>query len=68
VASLLTLSSDGELALSILEPEGPRVRARQPVLSGRVWTAPALVDGVLYARDDRRLVALELGRRAGRGE
>ncbi len=63
-SNLVTLSTSGTLALSKLDGGALQVAARHELLSGRVWAAPALADGVLYARDDRRLIALDLRARS----
>jgi outer membrane protein assembly factor BamB len=55
------LDEDGALGLARPSPEGLEVLARAEVLSSRAWTVPTLVGTVLYARDRKNIVALELG-------
>jgi outer membrane protein assembly factor BamB len=62
---LLVLDEDGVLALLEVGAGEPRVLARTQLFEARSWTVPTLVDGVLYARDRREMVALDL--RGGRG-
>ena len=61
---LLILDEDGVLALASLAEDGPVIHARARVLSSLTWAVPALVGTTLYARDQRQLVALDLGARA----
>ena len=59
---LLDLGEEGELRL--LEASGDEVSILAETttpLERHAWTAPALVDGVLYLRDRRKIAALQLG-------
>jgi outer membrane protein assembly factor BamB len=58
---LLALGDAGTLVLVQATPEAYRERARAQPFSGRTWTAPALSGGRLYLRDEKELVALEVG-------
>jgi outer membrane protein assembly factor BamB len=57
---LIVLDEDGQLALVRLSRQGMTVLARAPVLEHLAWTPPTLVGTVLYARDQRTIVALDL--------
>lgn len=57
---LLILRESGELLLAPASPDGFRIAGRTRILSGETRAYPALADGVLLARDDRRLVAVDL--------
>jgi len=59
---LLVLSDAGTLVLVEATAEAYRERARAQPFTGRTWTAPALSGGRLYLRDEKELVALEVGR------
>jgi len=60
---LLILRERGELILAAATPESFRPRARARILGGIVRAYPALAGGVLYARNQRELVAVELPQR-----
>jgi hypothetical protein len=59
---LLILRERGELILADATPEAFRPLARAQILNGIVRAYPALASGVLYARSEREMVAVELGR------
>ncbi|MCA9060849.1 MAG: PQQ-binding-like beta-propeller repeat protein, partial [Planctomycetaceae bacterium] len=60
---LVILSDRGELVIAAAEPDGFREMARSPILSGRCWTVPVLLNGRVYARNARgTLVCVELPR------
>ena len=59
---LVALDEDGTLGLVTVSPQGLEVEARAEIFSGRSWTAPTLVGARLYARDRKKMVALDLGR------
>lgn len=50
---LLILSERGELVIAEASPEEFLLGTRVQILGGRCWTPPALVNGVLYARNAR---------------
>ena len=57
----IALGERGDLALLRLGPEGhEELRHVQGALDWPSWTPPSLSDGILYLRDERRLVALDL--------
>jgi outer membrane protein assembly factor BamB len=58
---LILLDDEGTLTLASPAPGGLEVHAEAPVLSSPALTPPTLLGTVLYARDQRRIVALELG-------
>ena len=57
---LIVLSEGGELVLVEPTPAGYREKARAKVLAGPVRAAPALAGGLLYARDNGKLVCWDL--------
>jgi outer membrane protein assembly factor BamB len=57
---LLMLDDRGGLALLDPDPSGYKELARSKVC-GNTWAHPALANGLLYLRDDDRLVCLKLG-------
>jgi hypothetical protein len=59
---LIVLDEDGNLGLVTMSPQGLEVQARAEIFSGRSWTAPSLVGTRLYARDRKKMVALDLAR------
>lgn len=59
--SLLVLSDDCELQLGAVDRDGLVVKARHDLdLDGTCFAVPSLVGRRLFARDDRRLVAVDL--------
>jgi outer membrane protein assembly factor BamB len=57
---LILLTEDGDLVLADCSPAAYHERARASVLTGPVRALPALSDGRLYARDNRKLVCWDL--------
>jgi outer membrane protein assembly factor BamB len=58
---LITLEETGELVVAQATPEAFRPLAQAKILSGRCWSAPALANGRLYARNSLGdLVCLDL--------
>jgi outer membrane protein assembly factor BamB len=62
---LIILDEEGNLALATTTPEGLQVHSRAKVLEEKSWTVPTLVGTRLYLRDNRTIMALELGRSTG---
>jgi outer membrane protein assembly factor BamB len=60
---LLILDENGMLVLARPGPGGLGVLAKAQVLNNRSWTAPTLSGTTLYVRDQKEIVALELGHR-----
>ena len=60
---ILLVDEDGEVALASVTRDGLEVHARHTVLTANAWTPPTLVGDVLYLRDRRNVVALDLGSR-----
>lgn len=58
--SLLVLSDDGELQQWRATPDEPEILNRAQILGAVARAAPAFSDGTLYARDSKRLVAVEI--------
>ena len=59
---LVILRESGELILAGASPDAFRVLARAQVLPATVRAFPAIADGLLYARNDKTLVCLDLRR------
>jgi outer membrane protein assembly factor BamB len=59
---LVILREGGELLLASASPDAFRVLARAQVLPATVRAFPAIADGLLYARNDKTLVCLDLRR------
>ena len=57
---LLVLRERGELVLAPASPDGFTPIARAQILPGTVRAYPALSDGVLFARNETTLIALDL--------
>ena len=57
---LLVLDEDGVLALIEVDREGLEVLGEAQVFDGRAWTAPTLLGTRVFARDRKKIVALEL--------
>ncbi len=58
---LIILDEDGVLAIATADPEGLTVHSRHQLLGQVSWTAPTIVGTTMYARDQRTLVAVDLG-------
>jgi len=58
--TLLLLREDGELVAAPADPAAFKPSARAQVLAATTRAYPALSDGVLFARDEKTLVALRL--------
>jgi outer membrane protein assembly factor BamB len=59
---LILLDDDGKLTLATPGRDGLDVHAEARILSSPALTPPTVVGTVLYARDQREIVALSLGR------
>jgi outer membrane protein assembly factor BamB len=57
---LLALTEYGELVLIETSPKELIEKARLKVLSGRCWNNFAVVDGIIYLRNDREMTAFDL--------
>jgi outer membrane protein assembly factor BamB len=57
---LLAVRETGELVRFAADPAGFKEQTRAKVLDGTVRAAPALADGRLYVRDEKRLVCVKL--------
>ncbi len=57
---LVVLGEDGTLHLVRADREGFEVLGEREILGSRAWTVPTLVGTRLYARDMRKILALEL--------
>ncbi|MCB1035027.1 MAG: hypothetical protein KDD47_14465, partial [Acidobacteria bacterium] len=54
------LREDGDLFLLPATAEGFKVRTQTRILDATVRAYPALADGILYARDERKLIAADM--------
>jgi len=52
---------DFKLALVEATPAGYREKGSVNVLDGKCWTVPTLAGGRLYLRNEKQLVALDVG-------
>jgi hypothetical protein len=59
---LVILRENGELVLAAATPEAFRPLARAQILPATVRAMPALADGLLYARNERTLICIDLRR------
>jgi hypothetical protein len=59
---IILVDESGHVAMVRVSPEGPKVLCTAQVLESIAWTVPTLVDGVLYVRDRKRIVALDLAK------
>ena len=57
---IIIADEDGEIAVASVSQQGLDVHARKAILTENAWTPPTLVDGRLYLRDRREIVALDL--------
>jgi len=64
---LLILDENGMLSIASASPEELVVHSTADILGGRAWTVPSVVGTTLYARDNSRIVAIDLGRHAQGG-
>ncbi|MBI5863808.1 MAG: PQQ-binding-like beta-propeller repeat protein [Planctomycetes bacterium] len=58
---LIILDEEGNLALATADDKGVNVISRCKPLEEKAWTVPTLVGKTLYLRDNRRILALDLG-------
>lgn len=56
------VDEDGNVALATVSPDGLQIHSKVPLLSHIAWTAPSLVGNILYVRDRKNLMALDIGR------
>ncbi len=61
---LLLLDEKGRLSLVTVSPMGLTVRGTADVLEKPAWTPPTLVDGRAYLRDTKKLIVLDVSKRA----
>jgi outer membrane protein assembly factor BamB len=57
---LVVLGEMGHLALLEASPDGYKALAEGRPLQGRCWSMPALADGLLYIRDQARVLCFDL--------
>jgi len=58
---LIILDEDGNLALAVPSPEKLDVKSKAKLLKKPAWTVPTLVGQTLYMRDNKVIMALDLG-------
>ncbi len=56
----IILDEDGKLTLANLNPEGYEAISQVQLLKKVAWTPPSLVNGTLYIRDRKKILALDL--------
>jgi len=56
----IILDEDGTLGLASPSPSGLMVHSQAEILTSRSWTVPTLIDTVLYLRDRKTIMALQL--------
>jgi hypothetical protein len=56
----ILLDAGGKLALARLSPQGIEVLSTATIAEETTWTAPTLVDGVLYYRDQSTVRAYDV--------
>ncbi len=59
---LVLVSESGEIALARVSPEGLEILCSHAILESVAWTVPTLVGTTLYARDRKRIVAVDLAK------
>lgn len=59
---LLALDENGVLHMLKASPEKFEVLGKVELLQNKAWTAPTLVDGKLYMRDQKSILAVDLNR------
>ena len=59
---LVILDEDGMLYLASATPEELVVHARTQLLDKVAWTVPTIVGKTMYVRDNKRILAVDLGR------
>ena len=52
--------AEGKLFLAELSPQGFREAGSASLLGGKNWTAPALAGGLLYLRDERTMMCVDV--------
>jgi outer membrane protein assembly factor BamB len=58
--TLVIVDEDGEIALASVSEAGLRVHARKELLASNAWTPPTVVNGKLYVRDRKEVIALQI--------
>ena len=57
---LVILGEQGNLGIAAASPAGFVEKSNTQVFSSKCWTAPSLVDGRLYLRDESEIVCLNM--------
>jgi outer membrane protein assembly factor BamB len=57
----IILDEDGNLAIATATPESFTVHSKIPLLEKVSWTVPTIVDQTLFVRDQKHIMALDLG-------
>jgi hypothetical protein len=63
---LVILDEDGVLYLATATPEKLAVHSRTQLFDGLAWTVPTIVGKTLFARNNQKIVAIDLGRERSR--
>ena len=56
----IILDEDGNLTLATPTPEGLKIHSKVELLKNNAWTAPTLAATMLYVRDRKTIMALDL--------
>jgi outer membrane protein assembly factor BamB len=62
---LYVLSDKGEMALVAADPTGVREKGRFRPLSGKCWTAPLVIGGRMYLRNEKEIACYGVAKAAG---
>jgi len=55
------LDENGNLGMATCSPEGFEIKTQYPILKKTAWTVPTLAGKVLYLRDQKKIIALDVG-------
>lgn len=58
---MIILDEDGQLALASVSPKKLKIRSKFQLGDRRAWTVPTIVGHMLYVRDRKVIMALDLG-------
>jgi hypothetical protein len=62
---LIFLDQGGTLTMARVSPSDLEVLGSHPITESVSWTLPTLVDGKLYVRDKKHILALDLAKPKG---
>ena len=58
---LFILDEDGKLAMATATPDDLTIHSEVELMESRAWTVPTIVGKTMYVRDNKTIVALDLG-------